>query len=76
MPVILRFKNIKFIIIPGDHGYPHVHILGKSAECKFRLDEVKCMDNKGFSKKAINQIEKQVVKYQDLLLDAWHEWQN
>ena len=76
MPVILRFKNIRFVIVPQDHGHPHVHVLGKSAEAKFRLDQVECMDNKGFSKKALNEIEKQVLKYQDLLLEAWDDWQN
>lgn len=76
MPVIIRFKNIRFVIVPGDHGYPHVHVLGKNAEAKFRLDKVECLENKGFSKKALNEIEKQVVKYQELLLEAWDDWQN
>lgn len=75
MPVIVRFKNIRFVVYPKDHGFPHVHIIGQSSEAKFRIDVVECMDNKGFSEKALNEIEKKVIELQELLLEAWNDWQ-
>lgn len=74
MPVIVKFKNIKFYIYPNDHGNPHVHIIGPGAEAKVFIESLEVISSRGFSKKALGQILKQVKKFEDILLEAWEEY--
>ncbi|WP_225886374.1 DUF4160 domain-containing protein [Leptolyngbya sp. PCC 6406] len=46
------------------------------AEAKFWLTPVRLHSNKGFSRKEINRIQKQVEENQEQLLEGWHDFFN
>ena len=75
MPVILRIKNLRFIIWTDDHGEPHVHILGPGGklEAKIRLNDLVVHKVNGFTKKDINKLCKFIEKNSELLLEAWED---
>jgi len=74
MPVIIRFKNLKFCIYKDDHGNAHVHVLGPGAEAKIYLDNLEVASSYGFSKKALGRIVKEVEANKELLTSHWEEW--
>ncbi len=75
MPVLLRFGRFKFVIYPMDHGPAHVHVLTAGAEAKFDIHTGECLAAYGFSKRTVNQLSEVVIKNQDLLMEAWKEYE-
>jgi hypothetical protein len=75
-PVILRSKNLKFLIYPKDHLPPHVHVLGPDREAKFEIESLRCFFARGFSRKAIREISQYLATKKTILMEAWNEYQN
>lgn len=74
-PTIIRTRNYRVIIYPKDHNPAHVHVLGPGVEAKFRLDDFECYYSRGFSTKAILWIQKYLRGKEELLWEAWNEYQ-
>ena len=74
-PTVLRTSNLKIRVYPKDHNTPHVHVIGAGAEAKFRIDKIACLSSKGFSRKALKQIEEFIEENLKELMEAWHEYQ-
>lgn len=78
MGEVYRFKNIVLRIWSDDHGFPHVEAFMPSmknyeAKAKFRIDTLECMESKGFSEKALRQIQEECKKRHEKLKAKWEE---
>ena len=60
-PTVYEAKNLKFKVHFKDHNPPHVHVEGRGVEAVFSLKTFECLENNGFSARAIGQIS-QVVQ--------------
>ncbi|WP_027269050.1 DUF4160 domain-containing protein [Leptolyngbya sp. PCC 6406] len=77
MPTLLIIGPYRFFCYAGDRDEPpHVHVERDQAEAKFWLTPVRLHSNKGFSRKEINRIQKQVEENQEQLLEGWHDFFN
>lgn len=75
MSVVLRFGRFKFIIYPKDHRPAHVHVLAGEAEAKFDIMTGRCIAVRGFSARTVNQLSKIVLENEELLLEAWEDYE-
>ncbi len=77
MPSLLRLGPCRFFCYAGDREEPpHIHVERDDKEAKFWLSPVRLQDNKGFSAKEINRIQKLVEEYQNQLLEGWYDFFN
>ena len=69
MPVILRFKKIRFVFHSNEHLPIHIHAIYGHFEssCKIIVDSLMVEDNKGFSKKDLKILQEVVWKNRDLI---------
>ena len=75
-PTILRTRNLKVKVYPKDHGPPHIHVTGPDQEAKFRIHDLKCLKAKGFSRRDLAQLMAFLGDYQDILKEAWNDYQD
>jgi hypothetical protein len=74
-PTLLRVRGLRVVIYPKDHAPPHVHVLDREGnEAKFRLSDLVCVYNKGFTQKTINEMEGFLRTRTQTLWEAWYEW--
>ncbi|MCB0407572.1 MAG: DUF4160 domain-containing protein [Bdellovibrionales bacterium] len=71
----MRYKNIRVVIYPQDHWPPHIHVLAPGCEAKFTLDPIDCYFCRGFKESFIKATTKYLKEKQNLLLEAWIEYQ-
>ena len=38
MPTVHRFRGLRVVVYPNDHGPAHVHVIGKGCEAVFELN--------------------------------------
>lgn len=75
MPTLLRVGPYRFFCYAGDRGEPpHVHIERDESEAKFWLSPTRLQNNKGFSRKEINRIQRLVEENQEQLVGSWNEF--
>ena len=74
MPIIIRTQNLKIYIYLKDHLPAHVHVIGPDAETKIDIQNFNCLSVKGFTKQDINRIIKFLKNNQELLLEAWEDY--
>jgi len=74
-PTVYEVKNLKFRIYFKDHNPPHVHVDGKGARATFDLKKCECIENGGFSARAIHEIEKIIREKREIFLEAWNDYQ-
>ena len=76
MPTILILANmIKITINPKDkHRFPHVHVLHAEKSALIDLKNFLVLENNGFSEKTLKQVIAVMQHEQQLLLDAWEEY--
>ncbi len=76
MPVVLRYKKVRFVFYSNDHLPIHVRaIYGNfAASCKIIAATLAVEDNKGFSQKDLFLLQEVVQKNRELIEDAWHEF--
>lgn len=75
MPTIIILGPVKIKIYPHDHRPPHVHAIGPDCEAKFELDGFDCIFSRGFSGKDIKRLQEYLQKNQEILWEAWNEYQ-
>ncbi|MCX7681845.1 MAG: DUF4160 domain-containing protein, partial [Anaerolineae bacterium] len=64
-----------FVFFSSDGGEPpHIHVKWEHRIAKFWLNPVRQAKNRGFAAHELNQIARLVVKYESVLLEAWHEF--
>ncbi len=75
MPTILIEGSYSFIFFSSDKGEPpHIHVKRDKQVAKFWLNPVVMAKNMGFKEYELNQIEKLVLKNQEFILEAWHDY--
>ncbi len=74
-PTLLRTKNLRVVVYPKDHGPPHIHVIGPDAEARFQLEDMECIFSRGFSKGALKRIGQFLRDKEELLKEAWDEFQ-
>jgi hypothetical protein len=75
MPTVLRHGPYAFVFFSSDqHEPPHIHVKRDKAIAKFWLDPVTLANNRGFKKPALKKIAMLVKQYQQLLIEAWHDY--
>ncbi|MEA4949329.1 MAG: DUF4160 domain-containing protein [Petrimonas sp.] len=75
MPTVLRIGSFRFHYY-SDEGNepPHIHIETPDGECKFWLDPIKLVRNKGVSPSTVRNLEKLVFEHQSFLLEKFNEY--
>lgn len=76
MPTILLLANmIKITVNPKDkHRFPHVHVLHAEKSALINLKNFSVVENNGFSEKTVRQVVTVIQNEQELLLEAWKEY--
>ena len=74
MPTVLRVGPYSFVFFSSDRNEPpHIHVKRDMQVAKYWLNPVALAKNRGFAKHELNQIEKLVIEYRQLLHEAWHD---
>ncbi|MBI5723856.1 MAG: DUF4160 domain-containing protein [Planctomycetes bacterium] len=77
MPTSLRIGPYRFFFYSGDAGEPpHMHVQRDQAECKFWLDSVRLVWNRGFSSAELRRIERLTEKHEVRLMEIWNDYFN
>ncbi|KAA0230621.1 DUF4160 domain-containing protein [candidate division KSB1 bacterium] len=75
MPTVLIDGPYSFVFFSSDKSEPaHIHVKRDRQVAKFWLDPILPATNRGFKEHELNQIARLVVKHQQKLLEAWHEY--
>jgi hypothetical protein len=75
MPTVLTVGPYSFVFFSSDKGeLAHIHVKRDRQIAKFWLDPVSLAINRGFKDHELRQIAHLVVKYQQQLLEAWHDY--
>jgi hypothetical protein len=75
MPTVLRDGPYSFIFFSSDRTEPmHVHVMRDRQIAKFWLGPVSNATNKGFKNHELDRIHALVVKYELILIKAWHDY--
>jgi hypothetical protein len=75
MPTVLTDGPYSFVFFSSDRGEPaHIHIKRDRQIVKFWLAPISLAKNRGFKEHELNQIARLVVKHQQTLIEAWHEY--
>jgi hypothetical protein len=77
MPTVLIDGPYSFVFFSSDREEPiHIHVKRDDKLAKFWLSPIKTAKNRGFSSHELRRIERFVMKHQDELKEAWHEYFN
>lgn len=75
MPTVLRFGGLRVVIYPNDHRPAHIHVIGSSHECVFKLGcatgTVTLRENYGFSRHDLTRIQHVLLQNLTALCAAW-----
>jgi hypothetical protein len=75
MPTVLQDGPYSFVFFSSDKGEPpHIHVKRERLVAKFWLSPVVLARNKGFPGHELNAIARLVVKHEQTLVEAWHEY--
>ena len=75
MPTVLEDGPYSFIFFSSDKGEPpHIHVKRERRIAKFWLDPVVLAKNRDFPGHELNRIARLVVRHEQNLLEAWHEY--
>jgi hypothetical protein len=75
MPTVLKDGPYGFVFFSSDAGEPpHIHVQRDRQIAKFWLAPVAMARNHGFAGHELNRIVRLVAKYEQNLLEAWHEY--
>jgi hypothetical protein len=74
MPTVLRIGSFRFHFYAGEWNEPaHIHVDAPTGECKFWLDKVRLVWNKGIPKHDVRVIQRLVVEHRDFLKRKYDE---
>ena len=75
MPTIIRIGSFRFHFYSNEGNEPaHIHVLCADGECKFWLEPVLLVSNRGISPHDLREIERHVFENKKLLLDSYNEY--
>jgi hypothetical protein len=75
MPTVLQDGPYSFIFFSSDQSEPpHIHVKRDRQIAKFWLTPVSLVKNRGFPQHEANRITHLVIKHQQTLLEAWHDY--
>lgn len=75
MPTVLQAGPYSFIFFSSDRGEPaHIHVKRDRQLAKFWLSPVSLAKNRGFKDHELTDISQLVGKYEQILLEAWHDY--
>lgn len=75
MPTVFRHGPYAFVFFSSDQNEPlHIHVKRDRAIAKYWLAPVSLANNRGFKKAELRKVAKLVVKYQQRLIEAWHDY--
>lgn len=75
MPTVMTDGPYSFIFFSSDRGEPiHIHVKRDDQLVKFWLNPVAMAKNRGFNLHELGQIAKLVVKHEQTLMEAWHDY--
>jgi hypothetical protein len=75
MPTVLRISGFRFFFYSNEGKEPpHIHVEKGECVAKFWLLPVELADSYGFSASELNKTRRLVVEYQQLFINAWHEY--
>ncbi|HRO42253.1 MAG TPA: DUF4160 domain-containing protein [Flavipsychrobacter sp.] len=69
MPTILRFQGFRLFFFSLEHLPIHVHIENADSECKFEINPVKLIWNKGMKEPDVRKAE-EIVKQHKRLIES------
>ncbi len=77
MPTVLRVGPYRFFFYAGDGAEPpHVHVERDDCQAKFWLAPPRFQSNKGFKKKELRKIVKNIEQNQEGLMESWVDYFN
>jgi len=75
MPTVLTDGPYSFVFFSSDKGEPaHIHAKRDRQIAKFWLNPIALAKNQGFKEHELTQIARLVIKHQQTLIEAWHEY--
>ena len=75
MPTILQDGPYSFIFFSSDQGEPvHIHVKRGRQIAKFWLNPISVAINHGFKEHELTTIARLIIKHQETLLEAWHDY--
>jgi hypothetical protein len=75
MPEVFRIGNLRFCMYFKDHAPPHIHVLKAGAEAQFNLLTLECIESRGFTQKALREIQRILSQVEEDLLEVWDDYQ-
>lgn len=75
MPTVLQDGPYTFVFFSSDQGEPpHIHVKRERLIAKFWLSPISLAKSRGFQEHELRDIARLVVKHEERLLEAWHEY--
>lgn len=75
VPVVFLKNGVKVKIHARDHQPAHCHVeFGTAARARFNLETLEWMDSEGFSRRALNILERAIAARHEELMQAWSEY--
>ena len=75
MPTVMRIGPFRFFFYSNEEGEPvHIHVQRDRMLAKFWLAPVSLASSTRFQAKALKKLESIVIRYRELLLEAWNEY--
>lgn len=75
MPEIMRVGKFRFVIYYHDHWPLHVHVYGPNSEAKFEIYTGRCLGVLGMNSKTVAALSLFVIENQQLLIQAWEQYE-
>ncbi len=75
MPTVHQEGPYAFVFFSSDRGEPpHIHVKRDRQLVKFWLNPVSYAKNRGLPEQELNRIARLVIKNEQKLYEAWHEY--
>ena len=71
MPTIIRIRNIRIIIWPGDHIPPHVHLLAAGYTARVLIEHAELVEEKGKRPSGLPETIAWIKNNPELLMKNW-----
>lgn len=72
MGTLHRFGRLKIALYPGDHGVPHVHLIGPGCRCSLELESLEVLAGSAPARQ-LRLAREWITANRRLVLAAWKE---
>jgi hypothetical protein len=73
MPTLLKLNGYRFFFYSNDHPPKHIHVEKAQNTCKFELEPIELIGNKGFKASELREIRILIQQNIDFLINRWNE---